>query len=53
MIHKMSKSICVAAFFVGTLIVGERTYQVISYHGEQRKAKIIEKTEHGAAESRK
>jgi hypothetical protein len=53
MIHKMSKSICAATFFVGTLIVGERAYQVIRYHEEQRKAKIVEKTEHGTTEGRK
>lgn len=45
MIHKMSKTICAAAFFVGTLIVGERTYQVICYHKEQHKAASKERLE--------
>lgn len=53
MIHKMSKSICAAASLVGTLLVGQRAYQVINYHEEQRKAAIIEKLEHGTPESRK
>lgn len=56
MIHRTQKTVYIATFFVGTLIAGERAYQVIRYNKEQHKAVIKESIEHAPAinaESRK